>query len=145
MSSHLLGCLFSIQQNLKVVLTALGKRANLLTQRLDLIQVGGLGKTFSARAFRLDQPRSELLDTSSVLSPELDIFRVLVALSHGLLLEVSDILGDPVKLILEVLGILRNLVSCNLVECHLDAQFIRIKIGNNVQQINSHDKKIKKK
>merc|ERR1719474_2436803 len=54
---------------------------------------------------------SELLDTSPVLSPELDVLRVLVALALGLGLQVSDVLGNSVKLILEVLSILGNLVA----------------------------------
>merc|ERR1712168_527129 len=110
-SGHLLGSSISSIQDLEVGVAALGEGGDLVVQSLDLIEVGGLGETLSARGLRAGQPGVELLDSSSVLSPEFDILGVLVALSLGLGLEVSDVLGDSVELILEVLSVLGNLVT----------------------------------
>merc|ERR1712106_30764 len=98
-------------KNLHVVDTVLVKYANLLIQSLDFIKIGWLGKTLSGGLFSRHQPGGEFLDTSSVFSPELDIVGVFVALNLGVSLKVSHILGDSGKLVLECLGISRDLVS----------------------------------
>merc|ERR1719320_153904 len=69
-----------------------------------------LGKTLGGGLLCGNQPGSEFLDTSSVLSPVFDIVGVFVALNLGVGLKVSDILGDPGELILECLGICWDLV-----------------------------------
>merc|ERR1719362_2795117 len=57
------------------------------------------------------QPRPEFLDTSLVLSPELDILGEVITFSHDLLLQVLDKVIDALKLNLEVLSILGNLIT----------------------------------
>merc|ERR1719182_1360089 len=109
MGSHLLGSSIGGHQDLEVVFAALGEGSNLLIQSLDLIKVAGLGETLSAGALGGSQPGRELLDSSSVLSPVLDILRVFVTLGLGPGLEISHVLGDSVQLVLEVLGILGDL------------------------------------
>merc|ERR1712106_1037221 len=98
-------------KNLHVVDTVLVKYTNLLIQSLDFIEICWLGKTLSSGLFSRHQPGGEFLDTSSVFSPELDIVGVFVTLNLGVSLEVSHILGDSGKLVLECLSISRDLVS----------------------------------
>ena len=85
---------------------------NLVVKSPSLVEVGWLAETFGGGSLRGGQPGGELLDAGLVLCPELDVLGVLVALLLDLLLEVEDVLGDPVQLVLKVLGVLRNLVSC---------------------------------
>merc|ERR1719481_408211 len=111
MCGHLLCSTLGRHENLQVVDTVLVKCKNLLIQSLDLSKIRWLGETFSSSLLGTNQPGGELLDTSSVLSPELNIVGVFVALNLGVGLEVSHVFGDPGKLILEDLGISGNLVS----------------------------------
>ena len=57
----------------------------------------------------LDEPGGELLHTSHVLSPELHVIAVGVALLHGVLLQGCYKVCDSLELILVTLGIGRNL------------------------------------
>merc|ERR1719320_921545 len=111
MCGHLVCSTLGRGENLQVVDTVLVESKNLVIQGLDFSKIRGLGETFSCSLFSTNQPRSEFLDTSSVLSPELDIIGVLVTLNLGVGLELCHVLGDPGKLILEDLSISRDLVS----------------------------------
>merc|ERR1719249_426121 len=100
---------------------------------LDLCEVRWLGKTFTSCLLSSGQPGSELLDTSSVFSPELDIVGVLVTLNFGVLLELSNILGDSGKLILECLSISWNLVSLGEESCLSGSAFLDdFKLSSNI-------------
>merc|ERR1719192_959923 len=71
---------------------------------LDLVEVGGLGKTLGGGLLSTSQPGRVLLDSGPVLGPELDIVGVLVALNLGVGSKLGDVVSDPVQLILEGLG-----------------------------------------
>merc|ERR1712226_1304365 len=71
---------------------------------LDLVQICRLGKTLSSGLLSTSQPGRVLLDSSPVLSPELDIIGVLVALNLGVCSQLGNIVCDPLQLILEVHG-----------------------------------------
>jgi len=111
MGGHLLSSSFSSFKNLKIVHAGLVKSADLLMKCLDFIKVARLGKSIIAVSLRLNQPWGEFLETSSVLSPVFDILREAITLLLGTGLEVSNILGNSVELILVVLGILRDIFS----------------------------------
>merc|ERR1712183_329186 len=111
MCSHLLCCSLSSGKDLEVVDTVLVKSQNFFIESLDIIKRGRFAETFSSSLLSSSQPWVELLDTSSILSPVLDIIGVLVTLNLGVCLELSHILGDPVEFILEGLSISRNLVT----------------------------------
>merc|ERR1719347_176587 len=111
MSGHLLSCSLSSCQNLVVVNSSGVKFADLLIESLDLVKICRLAEAFTCSLLSSYQPWSELLDSSSVLSPELDIVGVFVTLNLCGSGQVSDILGDSGKLILPGLGIGRDGVS----------------------------------
>merc|ERR1712179_324295 len=85
--------------------------ADCIQESIVFSKISGLGKSLTGCLLGSNQPRSEFLDTSSVLSPEFDIIGIFVALNSGLLCKVHDILGDSGKLILEGLGISGNLIT----------------------------------
>merc|ERR1740131_151781 len=70
-----------------------------------------LGETLSSRFLCSSQPGRELLDTSPVLSPVLNVVGVLVALDLGVGLQLHDVVGDPLQLVLEGLSISGDLVT----------------------------------
>merc|ERR1712029_552743 len=111
MSGHLLSSSLGSLQDLQEISAVLVKGLDLLIKRLDLVKVRWLGKTFSSRLLSSSQPWVELLDSSSVLSPVLDIVGVFVALNLGISLQLLNIVCDSLQLILEGLSISRNLVS----------------------------------
>ena len=119
-----------------MIQASLVKAVNLVGQGVGLGEVRGLGEAISGGDLSLGQPGSELLDAGLVLCPELDILnwrkrmksssrkkvlfvlleaethlREVVALLLDLLLQVGDVLGDPVQLILVCLGIFWNLLT----------------------------------
>merc|ERR1719481_347008 len=110
MGGHLLGSSLSSSKNLLVADSGLVKVEDLVIQSLDLVKVRWLSKTFTRGLFSIHKPGGKLLDSCSVLSPELDIIGVLVALNLGGGLEISDVLGDAGKLIFPGLGISRDLI-----------------------------------
>ena len=112
MGGHLLGSATRRSQDLHVVDGSFVEGQNLGVQGLHLDKVGRFGQTLGGGLLRRDQPGSELLDAGPVLSPELDIVGVFVALADSVGLQVLDKLGDPVKLILEELSIRRNILAC---------------------------------
>merc|ERR1719192_907262 len=71
---------------------------------LDLVEVGGLGKTLGGGLLGTSQPGRVLLDSGPVFGPELDIVGVLVALNLGVSSQLGDVVSDSVQLILEGLG-----------------------------------------
>merc|ERR1719481_1376737 len=105
MGCHLLGSSLSSSKNLLVADSGLVEVEDLVVQSLDLVEVRWLSETFTRGLFSIHKPRGKLLDSCSVLSPELDIIGVLVALNLGGGLEISDVLGDAGKLIFPGLGI----------------------------------------
>merc|ERR1719481_919895 len=111
MGGHLLGSSLSSSKNLLVADSCLVEVEDLVVQSLDLVEVRWLSKTFTRGLFSIHKPGGKLLDSCSVLSPELDIIGVLVALNLGGGLEVSDVLGDAGKLIFPGLGISRDLIT----------------------------------
>ena len=94
-----------------MVQTGLVETVDLGEQRKRFLEVGRLAEALQRRFLSALQPWIELLDAGPVLSPVLDILGEVVALRLDLLLEVRDILGDPVELILVCLGILWNLFT----------------------------------
>merc|ERR1712077_154696 len=98
-------------KDLEEVDTILLKGLHLVIKSLDLSEVGGLRQTLSCVLLSSLQPGLELLDTSSVFGPVLDIVGVLVALNLGVSLKLLDIVGDSLQLVLESLGIGGNLVT----------------------------------
>merc|ERR1719481_84039 len=111
MGGHLLGSSLSSSKNLLVADSGLVEVEDLVVQSLDLVEVRWLSKTFTRGLFSIHKPGGKLLDSCSVLSPELDIIGVLVALNLGGGLEISDVLGDAGKLIFPGLGISRDLIT----------------------------------
>ena len=136
MCGHLLGGGVGGLKNLEVIQASLVKAVNLVGQGVGLGEVRGLGEAIGGGDLSLGQPGSELLDAGLVLRPELDILnwrkrmksssrkkvlfvlleaethlREVVALLLDLLLQVGDVLGDPVQLILVCLGIFWNLLT----------------------------------
>merc|ERR1719481_1442209 len=111
MGGHLLGSSLSSSKNLLVADSGLDEDEDLVIQSLDLVEVRWLSKTFTRGLLSIHKPGGELLDSCSVLSPELDIIGVLVALNLGGGLEISDVLGDAGKLIFPGLGISRDLIT----------------------------------
>merc|ERR1719220_3050559 len=111
MGGHLLGSTVGGIKDLGVSKAGLVEGGHLLVQSLDLIEVRWLGETLSSGLLSSGQPGRVLLDSGSVLSPELDIVGVLVALNLGVSGQLGDIVGDPVQLILEGLGVLVYLVT----------------------------------
>merc|ERR1711936_1023622 len=108
---HLLGSSVGSLKDLEEVNAVLLECLDLVVKSLDLRQVGGLGKTLGGRLLSTSQPGVELLDSGPVLSPVLDIVGVLVTLNLGVTLELLDIVGDPLELILESLSISGDLVT----------------------------------
>merc|ERR1719331_2826415 len=108
---HLLGSTVGGIKDLGVSKAGLVKGGHLLVQRLDLIEVRWLGETLSSGLLSSGQPGRVLLDSGPVLSPELNIVGVLVTLNLSVSGQLGDIVGDPVQLILEGLGVLVNLVT----------------------------------
>ena len=108
---HLLGSTVGGIKDLGVSKAGLVKGGHLLVQSLDLVEVRWLGETLSSGLLSSGQPRRVLLDSGPVLSPELDIVGVLVALNLGVSGQLGDVVGDSVQLILEGLGVLVNLVT----------------------------------
>jgi len=90
MSGHLLSCSLSSCQNLVVVDSSGIKFADLLIESLDLVKISRLAEAFASSLLSSNQPGSELLDSSSVLSPELDIVGVFVTLNLGSSSQISD-------------------------------------------------------
>merc|ERR1719151_277672 len=111
MGGHLLGSAVGGIKNLSVREAGLVKGRHLLVQSLDLVEVRWLGKTLSCGLLSPSQPGRVFLDSGPVLSPELDIVGVLVALNLGVSSQLGDVLSDPVQLILEGLGVFVNTVS----------------------------------
>merc|ERR1719412_424941 len=111
MSGHLLGSSVCSIKNLSVGKAGLVEGRNLLMKGLDLVQICRLGKTLSSGLLSTSQPGRVLLDSSPVLSPELDIIGVLVALNLGVCSQLGNIVCDPLQLILEGLGVGIHLVS----------------------------------
>merc|ERR1719412_2135925 len=111
MSGHLLGSSVCSIKNLSVGKAGLVEGRNLLMKGLDLVQICRLGKTLSSGLLSTSQPGRVLLDSSPVLSPELDIVGVLVALNLGVCSQLGNIVCDPLQLILEGLGVGIHLVS----------------------------------
>merc|ERR1719331_3734185 len=111
MGGHLLGSTVGGIKNLSVSEAGLVKGGHLLVQSLDLVEVRWLGKTLSCGLLSPSQPGRVFLDSGPVLSPELDIVGVLVALNLGVSSQLGDVLSDPIQLILEGLGVLVNTVS----------------------------------
>ena len=111
MGGHLLSGTIGGIKNLGVGKAGLVEGGDLLVQSLDLIEIRWLGKTLSGGLLSSSQPGRVLLDSGPVLSPELDIVGVLVALNLGVSSQLGDVVGDPVQLILEGLGVLVNLVT----------------------------------
>merc|ERR1719228_2003143 len=110
-SGHLLGSIIGSCKDLQVLYSSFVRGANSVVQSLDFIEAGRLEKAFSCSLLGLKQPGSELLDTSPVLSPVLDIIGILVTLSLGVSIQVSHILGDSSQFILEGLSVFVNLVT----------------------------------
>ena len=108
---HLLGSTVGGIKDLGVSKAGLVESGHLLVQSLDLVEVRWLGETLSSGLLSSGQPRRVLLDSGPVLSPELDIVGVLVALNLGVSGQLGDVVGDSVQLILEGLGVLVNLVT----------------------------------
>merc|ERR1719331_658018 len=108
---HLLGSTVGGIKDLGVSKAGLIEGGHLLVQSLDLIEVRWLGETLSSGLLSSGQPGRVLLDSGPVLSPELDIVGVLVTLNLSVSGQLGDIVGDPVQLILEGLGVLVNLVT----------------------------------
>ena len=81
---HLERSSLSSLQHLEVVLTGLVKGVDLVIECLDLVKIRWLRQTLSGGLLSTGQPGRELLDASSVLSPELDIIGVFVTLNLGL-------------------------------------------------------------
>ena len=111
MAGHALGGGVGGIEDLEVVVAALGEGSHLVAESLDLVEVGRLAEANLAGGLRVDQPGRELLDAGPVLGPELDVFAVLVALALGAGQQVGYVLGDAVQFVLEVLGVLWNLVA----------------------------------
>merc|ERR1719427_246490 len=111
MSGHLLGSSVCSIKNLSVGKAGLVEGRNLLMKGLDLVQICRLGKTLSSGLLSTSQPGRVLLDSSPVLSPELDIVGVLVALNLGVCSQLGNIVCDPLQLILEGLGVGIHFVS----------------------------------
>ena len=80
-------------------------------QGFDFIKRGWLAETFTSTLLGTNQPWGELLDSCPVLGPEFDIIGILVTLNSCIILKISDVLGDTCKLILECLGISRDLFT----------------------------------
>ena len=91
---------------------------------LYLIEIGGLGETLGAGTLGLGEPGSELLQPGPVLGPVLDVLGIAVALLLGLGLQVRNVLGDPVQLVLVVLGVLGNLPKKKIFICYSSNLFI---------------------
>merc|ERR1719430_679071 len=102
---HLLSSTVGSIKDLGVSKAGLVEGGHLLVQSLDLIEVRWLGETLSSGLLSSGQPRRVLLDSGPVLSPELDIVGVLVALNLGVSGQLGDVVGDPVHLILEGLSV----------------------------------------
>merc|ERR1719331_1091819 len=111
MGGHLLGSTVGGIKDLGVSKAGLIEGGHLLVQSLDLIEVRWLGETLSSGLLSSGQPGRVLLDSGPVLSPELNIIGVLVTLNLSVSGQLGDIVGDPVQLILEGLGVLVNLVT----------------------------------
>ena len=87
---------------------------------IGFVQGLWFAQSFMGLLFRFSQPGFELFDTSFVLCPKFDIFREVVALLHHLLVQVSDIVLDPLQLIFVVLSILRYLKMDAFKLCFID-------------------------
>merc|ERR1719483_413138 len=111
MCSHLISSSFSSNKNLKIIDTVLLKCLDILIKCFDFSEIRWLGKSLSCCLFSSNQPRCELLNASSVLSPVLDIIGIFVTLNPCIFLKISAKLGYSVKLILESLGIRWNLLT----------------------------------
>merc|ERR1712203_381661 len=111
MGGHLLGSTVGGIKDLGVSKAGLIEGGHLLVQSLDLIEVRWFGETLSSGLLSSGQPGRVLLDSGPVLSPELNIVGVLVTLNLSVSGQLGDIVGDPVQLILEGLGVLVNLVT----------------------------------
>merc|ERR1719340_433709 len=110
-SGHLERGSLSSNQDLHVVDTGLVEAGDLVVESLDIVQGGGLGETLGGGLLSSGQPGGELLDTSPVLGPELDVVGVLVALHLGVGLQLLHVLDDPGQLVLEHLGVGGDLLS----------------------------------
>merc|ERR1719278_2152027 len=110
-SGHLLSGGISGGQNLQEVDAVLVESLHLVVQSLDIIKRGRLGMTLSSRFLSSGQPGRELLDASPVLSPVLDVVGVFVALHLGVRLQLHHVVGDSLQLVLEGLGVSRDLVT----------------------------------
>merc|ERR1711992_260381 len=111
MSGHLLSSSLSSSQNLQEVDTVLVEGLDLIVESLHFVEGRRLGETLSSRFLCSSQPGRELLDTSPVLSPVLDVVGVFVALDLGVGLELHNVVGDPLQLVFEGLSVGRNLVT----------------------------------
>merc|ERR1719470_63309 len=78
MSRHLLCCCLGSCKYFQVVDTVLVKSKNLVIQSFHFCKIRRFRETFTSSLFSTGQPGAEFLDTSSVLSPELDIIGVFV-------------------------------------------------------------------
>merc|ERR1711997_1426244 len=104
MSGHLLCSTVGGLKDLGVGKAGLVEGGHLLVQGLDLVEVGGLGKTLGSGLLSTSQPGRVLLDSGPVFGPELDVVGVLVALNLGVSSQLGDVVSDSVQLILEGLG-----------------------------------------
>merc|ERR1719445_778693 len=110
-SGHLERGSLSSNENLHVVDAGLVEAGNLLVESLHIIQRGRLGESLGGGFFSIGQPWRELLDSSSVLSPKLDVVGVFVALHLGVGLQLLHVLDDPGQLVLEDLSVGWDLFS----------------------------------
>merc|ERR1719300_1245750 len=104
-SGHLLSSSLSSRKDLHEVDTVLVEGLDLIVESLHFVEGRRLGETLSSRFLCSSQPGGELLDTSPVLSPVLD------ALDLGVGLQLHDVVGDPLQLVLEGLSISGDLVT----------------------------------
>merc|ERR1719402_1786430 len=100
---------------------------------LNLVEVRGLGQTLSGGLLGTSQPGRVLLDSGPVLGPELDVVGVLVALNLGVGSQLSDVVSDPVQLVLESLSVLVNVTTLReKSSLGFSALLQNLKLGGNV-------------